>query len=188
MAVIQDPSESVDFSHLTTLRDNNLLHWLSFRVGNSSCVFDLRHDIHAFDDITENDMLAVQMGRPVLCSDDEELATICLHVVRTRCVMLLEVLTFGPLLAMDNSPGLSCFSVKFSSANFSVPYIVLEPVPLPLMKSPPWIMKFLIYAEVNSWLQSKPRVGAFNDAPRYNVEPYDNTTHVSTYLPSLPQK
>ena len=31
---------------------------------------------------------------------------------------LHEPLVFGPALAMDNKPGLSCFFVKFSSANF----------------------------------------------------------------------
>lgn len=68
---------------------------------------------------------------------------------------MLRKLTLGPLLAMDKSPGLSCFSVKFSSANFSVPYIVLEPVPLPLMKSPPWIIKFLIYTEISGHAETK---------------------------------
>merc|ERR1719516_748205 len=41
---------------------------------------------------------------------------------------------------MDRIPGPVCFSAKFSSSNL-LPYIDLPPVPLPLVKSPPWHMK-----------------------------------------------
>jgi hypothetical protein len=44
--------------------------------------------------------------------------------------------------AMLSKPGLSCFRVKFSSANDFVPKMLVLPVPSPLIKSPPWIMKF----------------------------------------------
>lgn len=46
----------------------------------------------------------------------------------------------GPELAMDSVPGPECFRTKFSSSNF-FPYIDLPPVPLWLVKSPPWIYK-----------------------------------------------
>ena len=71
-------------------------------------------------------------------------------------------LVFAPALAMDKMPGTCtcsdelqtaaqvrlalrtvCLSLKFSSANFS-PYMLLPPVPLNLVKSPPCIMKLLI--------------------------------------------
>ena len=45
----------------------------------------------------------------------------------------------GPALAMDRMPSPSCFSVKFSSSNFS-PKMDLPPVPFWLVKSPPWHM------------------------------------------------
>jgi hypothetical protein len=45
--------------HLTTLRDHNVLHRLAFWVCNGSCVLDLCDNIHAFNNITEDDMLAV---------------------------------------------------------------------------------------------------------------------------------
>lgn len=48
-------------------------------------------------------------------------------------------LVLGPALAIDKAKG-SCFSLKFSSANF-YPQIDLPPVPSPFVKSPPWIMK-----------------------------------------------
>mmetsp|Transcript_15108 Transcript_15108/g.20256 ORF Transcript_15108/g.20256 Transcript_15108/m.20256 type:complete len:281 (+) Transcript_15108:580-1422(+) len=46
---------------------------------------------------------------------------------------------FSPAFAIDRSPGRSCFSLKFSSLN-SPPYMLSPPVPLPRVKSPPWIM------------------------------------------------
>merc|ERR1719502_1416162 len=59
-----------------------------------------------------------------------------LAVHRKNC----EPLVPGPALAIESTPGPVCFSVKFSSANFS-PYIDLPPVPSWLVKSPPWHMK-----------------------------------------------
>ena len=52
-----------------------------------------------------------------------------------------EPLVFLPALAIDRIPGAVCFSLKFSSANFS-PKMDSPPVPLPLVKSPPWHCKF----------------------------------------------
>lgn len=42
----------------------------------------------------------------------------------------------GPLLAMERSPGPSCFRLKFSSANVG-PQMLIVPVPSPFRKSPP---------------------------------------------------
>lgn len=36
-----------------------------------------------------------------------------------------------PLFAIDNKPGESCFSTKFSSANVLPPYMLMTPVPSP---------------------------------------------------------
>ena len=49
------------------------------------------------------------------------------------------------LTAMLNKPPFSCLRLKFSSAKFLVPYMHMDPVPSPLRKSPPWIMKFGIW-------------------------------------------
>ena len=64
--------------HFTALGDHNVLHWLSFRVRDSSCVLNLCDNVHTFDNIAEDDMLAIQVRCSMLCGDDEELAAICL--------------------------------------------------------------------------------------------------------------
>lgn len=107
--------------HLATLRDHDVLHGLSLWVCDGPRVLDLGDNVHTFNDVTENNVLAVQMGCSMFCCDDEELAAIRLYLVSTAISVLLVQLTFGPLLAMESSPGLSCFNSKFSSANFSVP-------------------------------------------------------------------
>ena len=107
--------------HLTALRDGHVLDWLSFWVCKSPGVLNLGDHVHALDYVAEDDMLSVQMRCPMLCCDDEELATVCLYQSALRLSIRSEKPTFGPLLAIDSSPGLSCFNVKFSSANFSVP-------------------------------------------------------------------
>merc|ERR1719397_244884 len=48
-------------------------------------------------------------------------------------------LVLGPALAMERIPGPVCFRVKFSSGNL-LPKMDLPPVPLWLVKSPPWHM------------------------------------------------
>jgi hypothetical protein len=54
-------------------------------------------------------------------------------VQRKNC----EPFVLAPEFAIDKVPGFVCFKVKFSSSNF-FPYIDLPPVPLWLVKSPPW--------------------------------------------------
>jgi hypothetical protein len=63
-------------SHLTALCNGDILHWLSFRIRYCSRVFNLGDNIHAFDDIPEDYVLAVQVGCAILRSNDEELGTI----------------------------------------------------------------------------------------------------------------
>lgn len=48
----------------------------------------------------------------------------------------------GPALAIDSSPGLSCFSSKFSSSKFS-PY--MESPPLQALLYQDQVMVFLLY-------------------------------------------
>ena len=50
--------------------------------------------------------------------------------------------------AMDNSPAVSWRRLKFSSEKFFVPYAHVDPDPSPLMKSPPWSMKFAIWHHI----------------------------------------
>jgi hypothetical protein len=47
------------YSHLTTLGNDNVLCWLAFWVRQSACVLDLGNDVHAVDDISEDNVLAV---------------------------------------------------------------------------------------------------------------------------------
>jgi hypothetical protein len=63
-------------SHLTALSNDNVLGRLAFWVGHGPCVLDLGDDVHAFDDVAEDDVLAIQMWCAALCCDDEELAAI----------------------------------------------------------------------------------------------------------------
>ena len=86
--------------------------------------------------------LAVQMR----CRNggDEKLGSVC------ACRFYLRVTTSfsdnnkpGPEFAIERRKGLSCFFSKFSSSNFS-PYMLSPPVPLALVKSPPWSIKALI--------------------------------------------
>ena len=73
------------------------------------------------------------------------------------------------LTAMLNSPGRSCLSVKFSSANLRVPYIDMDPVPSPLTKSPPCIMKSLIFCEAVSAWPSPLEQGCRQPTTRWNL-------------------
>jgi hypothetical protein len=50
-----------------------------------------------------------------------------------ECIYIL----LGPALAIDKIPFPTCFNEKFSSLNL-LPYILFPPVPLWLVKSPPW--------------------------------------------------
>ncbi len=50
---------------------------------------------------------------------------------------------FGPAFAIERRYGSVCFSLKFSSLNFS-PYIDFPPVPFLAVKSPPYAIKSLM--------------------------------------------
>lgn len=45
--------------HLAALRNGNVLHRLSFGIGYCSRVLNLCHNIHAFNDISKYNVLAV---------------------------------------------------------------------------------------------------------------------------------
>lgn len=63
-------------SHLTALRNNDILHWLPLWVRYCPRILNLGDNVHAFDDVPKDDVLAVQVRGAILCSDDEELRTV----------------------------------------------------------------------------------------------------------------
>lgn len=65
---------------------------------------------------------------------------LCNHQEQWRAVLLLTI---------ESTPGPVCFSLKFSSLNVS-PYIDSPPVPLPRVKSPPWIHDHLLESSLGS--------------------------------------
>ena len=67
------------------------------------------------------------------------------HLSATAAKQIQHQRTYvpGPALAMLRRNGFSCSTSKFSSSNFS-PYMLSPPVPLPWVKSPPWIMNDLM--------------------------------------------
>ena len=74
--------------HFPTLGDGDIEGWL---LLNSASILDFSHDIHAFDDLAENDMLVVKEWR----SDgrDEELTSVGVfpgirHAQQARSVVL----------------------------------------------------------------------------------------------------
>jgi hypothetical protein len=67
---------SSDASHLTALGDDDVLEGLPLWIGHCPRVLDLSHDVHAIDDVAEDDVLAVEMRSSALCGDDEELRSI----------------------------------------------------------------------------------------------------------------
>lgn len=66
--------------HFTTLRDHYILHWLPLWIREGPCVLDLGDHVHALNDIAEDDVFAIQVGCPMLRSNDEELAAVCLYL------------------------------------------------------------------------------------------------------------
>jgi hypothetical protein len=70
------PSSAGACSHLTALRNDNVLRRLALRVGDGARVLNLVHHVHAIDDIAKYNVLAVEMGGAALGCDDEELATV----------------------------------------------------------------------------------------------------------------
>jgi hypothetical protein len=63
-------------SHLTTLSYYDILCRLAFRIRYCPRVLDLGDNVHAVNDVAEDDVLTVQMGRARLWGNDEELAAI----------------------------------------------------------------------------------------------------------------
>ena len=63
--------------HLPTLRNHHILRRLPLRIRLRPRILNLRNDIHALDDVAEDDVLAVEMRGPGFGGDDEELAAVC---------------------------------------------------------------------------------------------------------------
>lgn len=64
--------------HFTTLCNRDILYWLALGVCLCSSVLNLGNDVHTFDYLAKNDVLAVEMGCASRGGDDEELATVCI--------------------------------------------------------------------------------------------------------------
>lgn len=79
--------------HFTTLRNHNVLRWLAFRVGHGPRVLNLGDNIHAFDDITKDYMLAVQMRSSAVGGNDEELAAVGILKLISRSLVNLRAAT-----------------------------------------------------------------------------------------------
>lgn len=114
-------------------------------AGGGLEVLDLAHDALAVDDLSEDDVLLVEVGGRD--GGDEELGAVGSYCEISTPFELFQIRQGfhipGPALAMLNRNGFSCSFSKFSSSNFS-PYMLSPPVPLPIVKSPPWIMKDLM--------------------------------------------
>ncbi len=74
--------------HLTTLGNHDVLYGLPFWICKRSRVLNFGNNVHAFDDIAKDDVLAIQVGCSMLCGDDEELAAVRLWMVNQALVKL----------------------------------------------------------------------------------------------------
>ena len=111
--------------HLQLSALGDLDSLLGLVAAGSLGVLDLGDNIHALEDLAEDDVTAIEppdgcllasasvypsVGR-FLLRDTYEVMT----VVMKNCEPLVSL----PALAMDSMPGLVCLSLKFSSGNFS---------------------------------------------------------------------
>lgn len=79
---------------------------------------DLLDNVHAFDDLTEDNVLAVQPRG--LLSADEELGAVARGMSEIASSNRNDnAYVLGPALAMERIPGPVCLREKFSSLNFS---------------------------------------------------------------------
>jgi len=94
-------SERFVNSELSAFLDDNVLHWL---VANSFRVLDLTYDVHAFQDLSKNGVLAIQPRR--YDSANEELTSVCIfacigHAKPSSTIMIeLEILV-GKSFSID---------------------------------------------------------------------------------------
>ena len=154
----------MDVLHLTTLGYDNIGSW-SF--ASDTRMFDLADNIQAVDHFAEDDMLIVQKwgrhraDKELTSCIDSLLKVIslirgtfggCYTIgVGSRILINLALVNDGSIqrdkvrTAILKMPGPSCLRLKFSSAKDLTPYMEALPVPSPLRKSPPWIIKSLIY-------------------------------------------
>lgn len=108
---------------LATVHDLDRLFRLVARLGLD--VLNLGHDIHALHNLAEDDVLAIepatgaQVSSPVRLFLWMEEARGGSYEVTTVVMKNWEPLVSLPALAMDNRPGLECFSLKFSSSKRS---------------------------------------------------------------------
>lgn len=104
--------------HLAALYNHNILVRL---VPCRSGILNHANNVHAVDNLPEHHMLAVQERRRD--GRDEELATVRIGSRVLRQPSAHPVVSYagtnrGGHTAILNSPGRSCGTLKFSSANF----------------------------------------------------------------------
>jgi hypothetical protein len=107
---------------LSTLGDLDRL--LGLVTGLGLGVLDLLNNVVALEDLAKNDVSAVQPpvnGNPLAPVRYEDLLAMTgergTYEVMTVVMKNWEPLVSLPALAMDKTPFLVCFSLKFSSAN-----------------------------------------------------------------------
>ena len=108
--------------HLQLSRlDNRWLLWVVNLAGSGASGLEGLDNVHGLviGNLAEDDVLAIQPAGDN--GGDEELGAVAVDCVSV-CGSGWQksgAYVFGPALAMERSPGLVCFLVKFSSANFS---------------------------------------------------------------------
>jgi hypothetical protein len=105
---------------LAALGDLDCLHRLVARGGLD--LLDLLDDVVSIKDLAEDDVAAIE---PAVCDlvSERDLCEVFMEAssyeVMTVVMKNCEPFVSFPALAMERRPFLVCFSLKFSSANFS---------------------------------------------------------------------
>lgn len=114
------------FGHRQLSALNDLDRLLGLVAGVLVDVLDLLDDVVALENLTEDDVLAVEppmekTGQLCCCGilHIEDCEAACTYEVMTVVMKNCEPLVSLPALAMDSRPFLVCLSLKFSSGNLS---------------------------------------------------------------------
>ena len=82
-------------------------------------IFDFGDDVHALQDLSEDNVLPIQPPKNNLSVILKEARHKKTHEVTTVVIKNCEPLVSFPELAILSMPGLLCFSLKFSSGNLA---------------------------------------------------------------------
>ena len=107
----------VSFLHVCYLNSTTFVNFdgLFSLPIRSSKFLNFPDDVHSFDNFSENDMFPI---KPT-CHDLSKVSKKLFKEDVTVVMKNWEPLVLGPAFAMERRPGLVCFNLKFSSANFS---------------------------------------------------------------------